>query len=101
LSTFSTSTLFTAIVGFLVLFVGFFQADAREYYFNGTGLLGRLGSATMSIVLPDLQLYNVIDAVIEGKLLTAASLLKVAAVTLFYFVLYTFASWLIFARKEF
>lgn len=101
LSTFSTSTLFTAIVGFLVLFVGFFQADAREYYFSGTGLLGRLGSAGMSIVLPDLQLYNVIDAVIEGKLLTAASLLKVAAVTLFYFVLYTFASWLIFARKEF
>lgn len=101
LSTFSTSTLFTAIVGFLILFVGFFQADAREYYFSGTGALGRLGSATMSIVLPDLQLYNVIDAVIEGKLLTAASLLKVAAVTLFYFVLYTFASWMIFARKEF
>jgi hypothetical protein len=101
LSTFSTSTLFTAIVGFLVLFVGFFQADAREYYFSGTGLLGRLGSATMSIALPDLQLYNVIDAVIEGKLLTAASLLKVAGVTLFYFVLYTFTSWMIFARKEF
>lgn len=101
LSTFSTSTLFTAIVGFLVLFVGFFQADAREFYFSGSGVFGRLGSAVMSIALPDLQIYNVIDAVIEGKLLTAVSLLKVAVVTLFYFVLYTFASWLIFSRKEF
>jgi hypothetical protein len=101
LSTFSTSTLFTAIVGFLVLFIGFFQADAREFYFGGGGLLARAGSGLMSILLPDLQLFNVIDAIIEGKFITAVGLLKLAAVTLFYFVTYVFVSWLIFARKEF
>lgn len=101
LSTFSTSTLFTAITGFLVLFIGFFQADAREFYFSGAGIPGKIGSGAMSIVLPDLQLYNVIDAVIEGRILTALSLGKLAAVTLFYTVIYTFASWLVFARKEF
>ncbi len=101
LSTFSTSTLFTAIVGFLVVFIGFFQADAREAYFQGTGVLGRIGSAIMTTVLPDLQIYNLIDAVIEGKVLKALDLLKVAGVTLFYFIVYTFASWLVFARKEF
>lgn len=101
LSTFSTSTLFTAIVGFLVVFIGFFQADAREAYFQGTGMLGRVGSAVMTTILPDLQLYNLIDSIIEGKVLGALDLLKVTGVTFFYFLVYTFASWLIFARKEF
>jgi hypothetical protein len=101
LSTFSTSTLFTAIVGFLVVFIGFFQADAREAYFHGTGVLGKIGSAIMTTALPDLQLYKLIDAVIEGKPLEAFDLLKVTGVTLFYFVVYTFVSWLVIARKEF
>lgn len=101
LSTFSTSTLFTAVVGFMVLFVGFFQADARDFYFSGTGALGRIGSGAMTVVLPDLQLFNVVDSIIEGKVLEAASLLKIAGVTLFYCVIYTFTSWIIFARKEF
>lgn len=101
LSTFSTSTLFTAVVGFMVLFVGFFQADARDYYFSGTGQLGRIGSGAMSVILPDLQLYNVIDSIIEGKPLEAASLLKITAVTAFYCLVYTFTSWIVFARKEF
>lgn len=101
LSTFSTSTLFTAIVGFLVVFIGFFQADAREIYFSDAGMLGKAGSAVMTTLLPDLQIFNVIDAVIEGKPLEAANLLKIGGATLFYFLVYTFCSWLIFARKEF
>lgn len=100
LSTFSTSTLFTAVVGFLVLFVGFFQADAREFYFSGSGTLGRIGALLLSLFLPDLQSFNVIDAIIEGKLIEAGQLGMVAGVTAFYFLVYTFASWLIFAKKE-
>lgn len=101
LSTFSTSTLFTAVVGFLVVFIGFFQADAREAYFQGTGVLGQIGSAAVTIALPDLQLYNLIDAVIEGQPLGLSALLKLTGVTAFYCLVYGFASWLIFARKEF
>lgn len=101
LSTFSTSTLFTAIVGFLVLFIGFFQADAREWYFADPGIANRIGSGLMTILLPDLQIYNVIDSIIEGKILGALNLLKLAGATAIYFVIYTFCSWIIFARKEF
>ncbi|MGE9270192.1 MAG: ABC transporter permease subunit [Verrucomicrobiales bacterium] len=101
LSTFSTSTLFTAIVGFLVLFLGFFVADAREFYFAGSGLFDKIGSACMSIALPDLQLFNAVDAVIEGTMLSVSSLAKITAVATFYITLYVFASWMIFARKEF
>lgn len=101
LSTFSTSTLFTAIVGFIVVFLGIFQADAREFYFNANSLLGRLGSGAMSVVLPDLQLYNVTDAIIQGRVIQFTGLLKLTGITAFYFLLYTFCSWLVFARKEF
>ena len=101
LSTFSTSTLFTAIVGFLVVFIGFFQADAREMYFGDAGVLGKISSGAMTTILPDLQIFNVIDAVIEGKPLEALDLLKITGATFFYFLVYTFCSWMIFARKEF
>lgn len=101
LSTFSTSTLFTAVVGFMVLFVGFFQADAREYYFSDAGLLGKIGSGVMTVALPDFQLFNVTDSIIEGEILEALDLLKITAVTAFYCLIYTFTSWIIFARKEF
>jgi hypothetical protein len=102
LSTFSTSTLFTAIVGFLVLFIGFFQADAREIYFGqDSGLAGKAASGIMTVILPDLQVYNLIDAIVEGKVIQAFDLLKVIGITAFYCVTYLFASWLVFARKEF
>ncbi|GAA5482135.1 ABC transporter permease [Haloferula sargassicola] len=101
LSTFSTSTLFTAIVGFLILFAGFFQEDARTAWFGGKGGLATVGSAVLTILLPDMHFYNLVDAVIEGKPLDAAHLLMATGLTAFYLVTYTFASWLIFARKEF
>jgi len=101
LSTFSTSTLFTAVVGFLVLFGGFFQADARAFYFGDAGWVGKLGAGALMLMLPDLQIFNLVDSVIEGKPLPAIELLKVVGVTGFYTLLYGFASWLVFARKEF
>ena len=55
----------------------------------------------MTVILPDLQIYNLIDAIVEGKVLKALDLLKVTGITAFYCVTYLFASWLVFARKEF
>ncbi|MBB5353541.1 ABC-type Na+ efflux pump permease subunit [Haloferula luteola] len=101
LSTFSTSTLFTAIVGFLVLFAGFFQAEARDAWFGHHGGVAQVGRLIMTVLLPDMQFYNLVDAVIEGKPLKAIHLGMSIASTAFYVVTYTFASWLIFARKEF
>ncbi len=103
LSTFSTSTLFTTVVGFMIYVAGFFQADARDFYFSGgegMGMAGRIGSLLVAVVIPDLQIYNVIDSVIQGEVLEAVLLLKVVGVTAFYVLVYGFCSWLVFARKE-
>ncbi len=105
ISTFSTSTLFTTIVSFLIYFIGHFQADARDVYLHagqaGEGVFARLASLLLSLVLPDFQLFNVIDAVIEGQTLPLLAVGKLALVGLYYALFFTFASWFIFADKEF
>ncbi|MEY4243420.1 MAG: hypothetical protein RLZZ245_1005 [Verrucomicrobiota bacterium] len=105
ISTFSTSTLFTTIVSFLIYFIGHFQADARDVYLQagaaGEGVFGRLLSLLLSLVMPDFQNFNVIDAVIEGQALPILILGKLTLIGLYYAVFFTIASWFIFAEKEF
>ncbi len=106
ISTFSTSTLFTTIISFLVYFIGHFQADARMGFLGGSGvsedgILNRMFSLGMALVLPDFQLFNVIDAVIEGQMMPFLLGAKLSLVALFYGIFFLVGSWLIFARKEF
>jgi ABC-type transport system involved in multi-copper enzyme maturation permease subunit len=105
ISTFSSSTLFTTIVSFLIYFIGHFQADARDVYLHagqaGEGGGARIASLLVSLVLPDFQLFNVIDAVIEGQVLPLLMLGKLTLVGLYYAFFFTIASWFIFADKEF
>ena len=105
ISTFSTSTLFTTIVSFLIYFIGHFQADARDFYLHA-GQAGESGFAhwaalSVSLVLPDFQLFNVIDAVIEGQAFPLLMLAKLTLIGLYYALFFTLASWFIFADKEF
>jgi hypothetical protein len=105
ISTCSTSTLFTTIVSFMVYFIGHFQADARDVWLHssqaGEGVFARLASLVLALFLPDFQLFNVIDAVIEGQTMPLITLAKLTLVGVYYAVFFTFASWLIFADKEF
>ncbi|MES2995435.1 MAG: hypothetical protein V4733_01345 [Verrucomicrobiota bacterium] len=103
-STFATSTLFTTVISFLVYFIGFFQADARDLYLQGgeagESLWARLAALALSLVLPDFQLFNVIDAVIEGQAMTWDALGKLGLVTGYYVVTFTFVAWFLFSDKE-
>jgi len=105
ISTFSSSTLFTSIISFLIYFIGHFQADARAIFLEsgsaGTGPVTRVISLGVSLVLPDFQLFNVIDAVIEGQVMPLLILAELTGIGLFYAVFYVVASWFIFAEKEF
>ncbi|MES2440513.1 MAG: ABC transporter permease subunit [Verrucomicrobiota bacterium] len=105
ISTFSTSTLFTTIISFLIYFIGHFQADARNVYLQageaGQGLFARLGSLVLSLVFPDFQNFNVIDAVIEGQAMPLLILGKLTLIGLYYALFFTIASWFVFAEKEF
>ena len=105
ISTFSSSTIFTTVVSFLMYFIGHFQADAREFYMHGgeagTTTVAKLVSLLVSMVFPDFQLFNVIDAVIEGQAIPAIAMVKLLAVGVYYALFFTIASWFVFADKEF
>jgi len=105
ISTFSSSTLFTTIISFLIYFIGHFQADARDAYLQGgqagEGVFARLMSLVVSLVLPDFQNFNVIDAVIEGQGMPVLMLGKLTLIALYYALFFTIASWFVFAEKEF
>jgi ABC-2 type transport system permease protein len=105
ISTFSSSTLFTAIISFLIYFIAHFQADARDVFLYsgqpGEGGFARVVSLLISLVLPDFQLFNVIDAVIEGQALPLLVIGKLTLIGLYYAIFFTVASWFIFAEKEF
>ena len=103
LSVVSTSTLFTIITGFVVYFIGNFQAEARSAYFdsNGLNVFERILGLVVATVFPDLALFNVIDAVIEGKTMPPDVMVMLCGVTVFYLILHLFVSWLLFSKKEF
>jgi hypothetical protein len=106
ISTFSTSTLFTTIIAFLIYFIGHFQADARTAFLSqeagmSDSILAKVVTLLVALVLPDFEMFNVIDAVMQGQVLPWLIVGKLALFGLCYAVFYIVASWLIFAKKEF
>ncbi len=105
ISTFSTSTLFTTIISFLLYFIAHFQADVRTSFLSsgqaGEGLFARMTGLLIALILPDFQLFNVIDAVIDGQVMPVMVLGKLVLVATYYAIFFTIASWFIFAKKEF
>jgi hypothetical protein len=103
ISTFSSSTLFTSMVSFLIYFIGHYQAAAREVFFagDGNGWLARGAGLLIALVLPDFAIFNVIDEVLQGVAMPLAMLGKLAGLGLFYAVFFLLASWYVFADKEF
>ena len=105
ISTFSTSTLFTTNISFLVFFIGHFQADARDAFLHsaegGQGVLARGASLLFSLLLPDFQNFNLIDAVIEGQTVPLSVVGQLVLIGGYYAVFYTVASWFVFSDKEF
>jgi ABC-type Na+ efflux pump permease subunit len=101
-STFATSTIFTTIVMAFVYFIGHLQPIAREYWLqtNSVGWFTKSFLATVALIFPDLQLFNLIDDVVAGNAVPMALLLKTLGMGLFYTSFYLALAWAVFFRKE-
>jgi ABC-type Na+ efflux pump permease subunit len=101
-STFATSTIFTAIVMAFVYFIGHLQPIAREYWLqsNSAGWLPKTFLAVVALIFPDLQLFNLTDDVVAGNAVPLALLLKTLALGVFYVGVYLSLAWTAFFRKE-
>ena len=102
ISTFATSTIFTTIVMTFIYFIGHLQPIAREYWLetNSAGWLTKTFLAAVTLVFPDLQLFNLSDDLVAGNHLPVAVLLRTLALGLFYTGFYFAVAWASFFRKE-
>jgi len=105
ISTFSSSTLFTIVIAVVIYFIGHFTADARNYWLytqgNDISKTAKLLSQGVALIFPDFQLYNIVDAAIEGKEITLSVFKRLAVLTFFYTGIYSVLSWFTFRKKEF
>jgi hypothetical protein len=101
-STFASTNLFTIVVMVFVYFIGHLQGIAREYWLHehGAGVITRLFLATVALIFPDLQAFNVVDDVVLGTAIPLAFGLKIAGLGLLYTVVYTALSIVVFSGKE-
>lgn len=102
ISTFASSTLFTMVVSAVVYFAGHLQADLRSYYESlpGWGDVAKMVAAPLAVVLPDFQLFNVVDAAVAGEILGWDVVGRLGAFGFGYVLIYTLVSWFIFQDKE-
>ena len=102
-STFASSTLFTIIVSLVIYFIGHAQSMALTYYFpegDMHGALQRFIAGIVAIMFPNLQMYNVVDGIVSGQSVPFALMARLTGLTGFYLVIYSFVSWMLFAKKE-
>ncbi len=105
ISTFASSSIFTIVVSVVIYFIGHLQATAREYWqatsgLGGTGWLTKSFIALVSLVFPDLQLFNLIDEIVVGTPVGAPLLFKTLVLGGFYVTIYLLAAFFVFSAKE-
>ncbi len=103
ISTFASSGLFTVIIAVAVYFVGHLQATAREYWLTtseGASPIVRGFLALVSLVFPDLQMFNLVDDIVAGNAIEAALFLKTCALGCLYVIIYFLLGLFSFSNKE-
>ena len=101
ISCFASSTLFTIVISFLITIAGHGQGLIREYFLTGhAGWFKKMLSALLAVVTPDMGVFDIVDNVINGELVTLAALGFMAAIASAYLVGYSVVSHLLFVEKE-
>jgi ABC-type Na+ efflux pump permease subunit len=101
-STFATTNIFTIVVMVFVYLIGHLQATAREYWLEqpGAGWIARGFLALIALIFPDLQAFNLVDAIVAGVAIPLAIFTKTALLGIFYIVIYTLGAIFVFYGKE-
>ncbi|HWL54734.1 MAG TPA: ABC transporter permease subunit [Chthoniobacteraceae bacterium] len=102
ISTFATSWIFTIVTSVAIYFIGHIQSVARDYWLADQGgtVLTKVFLALVSLLFPDLQLFNLVDDIVAGNAIATLLFLKTAALGGIYIAVYLFLAYFIFLKKE-
>ncbi len=105
-SAFSTSWLFTVVVAFMVVLIGFLVPVARDVWQGQAGLGAdlpgylKLFLLAVTVFCPDMQIFNVVDDIAAGTVVSNQMFLQTAGLGFGYFAVYLFVGYLFFAWRE-
>lgn len=101
ISCFASSTLFTIVVAFAFTIAGHGQQMIREWLFHSqTAGMEKILGGILAFICPDLKLFDVVDKVITGEVISSLTLASMGGMAGLYLVGYTAAAYLFFAEKE-
>jgi ABC-2 type transport system permease protein len=102
ISTFATTNIFTVVVMVFICFIGHLQPIARDYWLQQphAGWIARGFLALVTLMLPDLQAFNLVDEIVAGVAIPMAIFTKTALLGIFYVAIYTVAATFVFYGKE-
>ena len=104
-STFASSSIFTIMVSVAVFFIGQLQGTARDYWqSNGTltpnSLLDFAFFKPIVLIFPDLQAFNLVEEIIAGAHIAPWLVAKTVGLGVTYVLVYLFAGYFMFAKRE-
>lgn len=101
MSCIATSTLFTIFVSFCFTIAGQGQALLRSFVFKSLSLTWKKACAfALAVLVPDLGLFDQVQAVIEGNSIPLATLARTTGFAAAYVILYAGVANLVFSEKE-
>ena len=105
ISTFATSSIFTIIVAVAVFFIGQLQGTARDYWqttgtLTSNGLLDLAFFKPVVLIFPDLQAFNLVEEIVAGTHIAPLLVAKTVGLGVTYILVYLFAGYFMFAKRE-
>jgi hypothetical protein len=102
LSTFATSSIFTIIVSVVIYIIGHVQPLVRESWLaaNAASPLMKAFLAMVSLIIPDLTAFNLVDDIAAGAPLASTLFWQTAGLGGLYITVYFLVGYFIFAGKE-
>lgn len=102
ISTYASSWIFTILISVAIYVIGHLQSTAREYWLasGDAGALTKIFLALISLIFPDLQLFNLVDDIVAGNAIAFVLFLKTAGLGVVYTGIYLLLAYFVFAHKE-
>ena len=101
ISTFATSVIFTVVVSVTAGIIGYIEPYVRESVISGhAGWMAKALLAVVSLIFPDVQLFDLNDDIVAGNTIAAALFLKTAGLGVLYVCVYFCLAYWMFSRKE-
>lgn len=101
ISTFASSSIFTIVTSVAIYFIGSIQSIARDYW-TATDLspVTEIFLKLIVLIFPDLQLFNLVDDIVAGNVISGLIFLKTVLLGGIYVLVYLFLAYFIFSNKE-